>query len=133
MAKSANTTSTKSSIVSSKAASIKKTAKKSAQAIARPFKRFKQSLSGRSATRSTISRSSTVLLSDHEASNHEADDDNANSVADDGSARSGSKPEELTPEKELGSSLTYLHCDVMLIIYFRAAQTNLALAYLLIF
>jgi hypothetical protein len=97
MAKSADTTSTKSSVVSGKAASIKKTAKKSAQAIARPFKRFKQSLSGRSATRSTISRSSTVLPSDHEASDHEPDN---------GSARSGSEPEELTPEKELGSSLT---------------------------
>jgi hypothetical protein len=98
MAKSADTTSTKSSIFSGKATSIKKTVKKSANAITRPFKKFKQSLSGRSATQSTTSRASSILPSDHEA-----DGDNANTVADDRSAHSGSKPEvELTPAQELG-------------------------------
>jgi hypothetical protein len=102
MAKSADTTSTKSSI-SAKATSIKKAVKKSAKAFTQPFKKFKQSLSGCSATRLTTSRSSTVIL----PSDHEADSDNTNSVADDESARSGSEPEdELTPEQELGSSLT---------------------------
>ena len=102
MAKSADTMSTKSSI-SAKATSIKKAVKKSAKAFTRPFKKFKQSFSGRSATRSTTSRSSTVIL----PSDHETDGDNANSVADDGSAHSGSEPEdELTPEQELGLSLT---------------------------
>jgi hypothetical protein len=95
MAKSADTMSTKSSI-SAKAASIKKTVKKS---ITQPFKKFKQSLSARSTTRSTTSRSSTVIL----PSDHEADGDNS----DDQSAHSGGEPEvELTPEQELGSSLT---------------------------
>ena len=42
MAKSADTTSTKSSIFSGKATSIKKTVKKSANTITRPFKKFKQ-------------------------------------------------------------------------------------------
>jgi hypothetical protein len=102
MAKSADTTFTKSSI-SAKATSIKKAVKKSTKVFTRPFKKFKQSFSGRSATRSTTSCSSTVIL----PSDHEADSDNANSVADDGSARSGSEPEdELMPEQEPGLSLT---------------------------
>jgi len=88
--------------------------------LTQPFKKFKQSISGRSAT--------VILPPDLEA-----DGDNTNSVIDDGSAHGSSEPEaELTPEQELGSSLTSLYCDVILIIYFRAAQTNLALAYLLI-
>ena len=128
MAKSVDTTSAQSSI-SSKATSIKKAVKKSTTVLTRPFKKFKQSISGRSATRLTTSHSSTVIL----PPDGEADDDNTNSVIDDGSAHGGSEPEaELTPEQELGSSLTSLYCDVILIIYFRAAQTNLALAYLLI-
>ena len=103
MAKSVDIMSAKSSIFSGKATSIKKTVKKSAKAITRPFKKFKQSLSSRSATRSTTSRSSSASL----PSDHEADGDHTNSVADDQSAHSGSEPEvELTPEQELGSSLT---------------------------
>jgi hypothetical protein len=129
MAKSADTMSTKSSIISGKTASLKNTAKKSAKAITRPFKKFKQSISNRSARRSTTSRSSSAIP----ASDHEADGDNAKSVADNGSPRSSSEPEvELTPEQELGALLFYLLCDAMLIIYFRGSQTNLALAYLLI-
>ena len=50
MAKSADTISTKSSIISGKAASLKKTVKKSAKAITQPFKKLKQSISSHSAT-----------------------------------------------------------------------------------
>jgi hypothetical protein len=100
MAKSSETMSTKSSIVSGKTASLKKTVKKSAKAITQPFKKIKQALSIRSATRSTTSRSSTAFP----PSNNEADNDK--SVADNGSAHGSSEPEvELTPEQELGSSL----------------------------
>ncbi len=79
-----------------------KSSKESAKAITRPFKKFKQSLSSCSATRSTTSHSSSAIL----PSDHEANGDHANSVADNQSAHSGSEPEvELMPEQELGSSL----------------------------
>jgi len=58
MAKSAETGSTKSSTISSKAASIKKTIKRSAKAIAQPFKKVKQSFYTHSATCSIASHSS---------------------------------------------------------------------------
>jgi hypothetical protein len=99
MAKSAETMSTKSSLISSKAASLKKTVKKSAKAIGQPFKKFKQSLANCLTTCSTTSRSSTALPT----SDHEAD-----GVNDDGSAHSGDEAEvELTPEQELGASMFY--------------------------
>src|ERR1700720_1140649 len=98
MAKSVDMTSAQSSI-SSKAASIRKAVKKSTNVLTRPFKKFKQSISGHSATQSTMSRPSMVIL----PPNREANGDNANSVIDDGSAHGGSEPEtELTPEQELG-------------------------------
>lgn len=98
MAKSTETSSTKSSLVSSKAASLKKSVRKGTKAIARPFKKLKQSLS--TSSRSSRSRSSpTFLQSDNEAGNS---DDNVGSdhqeIHD-----SDSNPEvELTPEQELG-------------------------------
>jgi hypothetical protein len=105
MAKSADTMSTKSSTISGKAASLKKTVKKSAKALTQPFKKFKQSLSSRSATRSTISRSSSAIP----PSNHEPDGNDAKSAADNGSAHGSSESEvELTPEQELGALLFYL-------------------------
>jgi hypothetical protein len=107
MAKSAETESTKSSTISGKAVSMKKTIKRSAKAIARPFKKVKQSFSTRSATRSIASRLSMVLP----PSDNEADNLNAKSVSDNG----GTDPEvELTPEQELGL-LLYLFHDVILI------------------
>jgi hypothetical protein len=107
MAKSADTVSNKSSIISGKTAALKKTVKTSAKAITRPFKKLKQSLSVRSDTRSVTSRSSTAFP----PSDHEADLDDTASAAENGSAHGGSnlevdEPEvELTPEQELGSSL----------------------------
>jgi hypothetical protein len=95
MAKSADTGSTKSSSISGKAASLKKTLKRSTKAITRPFKKVKQPFSARSATHSIASRSSTALP----PSDNEADDPDVRSVTDNGSI----EPEvELTPEQELG-------------------------------
>jgi hypothetical protein len=123
MAKSAETLSTKSSIISGKAASLKKAVKKGAKAVGRPFKKIKQSLSIRSTTHSIASRSSTAPPpSDNEADN--LDDKSVPDVCD------SSEPEiELMPEQELGSCI--LH-DVILITYFRGTQEDLALAYLFI-
>ena len=111
MAKSADTISTKSSIISGKAVSLKKTVKKSAKAITQPFKKLKQSISSHLATRSTISRSSSAIP----PSDHEADGNNPKSIADNGSAHSSSEPEvELTPEQELSASSSHSLCDVTL-------------------
>ena len=128
MAKSADTMSTKSSIISGKAVSLNKTVKKGTKVITRPFKKFRQSCSIRSAAHST-SRSSMAFPS----SDHEANSDNDKSITDNGSGHGSSEPEvEFTPQQELGLSSFYLLCDVMLIIYFRGAQKNLALAHLFI-
>src|ERR1700720_2271783 len=92
MAKSVDMTSAQSSI-SSKATSIRKAVKKSTNVLTQPFKKFKQSISGRSATQSTMSHSSTVI----HPPNREANGDNTNSVIDNGSAQGSSEPEaELT-------------------------------------
>lgn len=114
MAKSIDTMSTKSSVVSRKtSASLEKPVKKSAAAavrsttrISRPSKRFKQSLSTQLTTRSTTSgsRSSTA----YPPSNRDANSDNeVKTISDNGSAHgSESEPEvELTPKQELGMSL----------------------------
>ena len=104
MAKSAETMSTKPSLISSKAASLKKTVKKSAKAIGRPFKKIKQSLANHSTTHLIASHSSTALAtSDHEA-DHEADGVNDRSITGDGSAHSSDKAEvELMPKQQLGA------------------------------
>lgn len=94
MAKSTDTASTKLSIVSSRAASLKKSVRTGAKAIVRPFKKLKQSLS---TTHSTVSRSSTVLA----LSDDEVGDLDEKSDTDDGKSHSSSEPE-LTPEQELG-------------------------------
>jgi len=100
MAKSTETSSAKSSIISGKAASLKRSVQKGAKAAARPFKKLKQSLS--TSSRSLHSRSSTTLpQSDNEAGNT---NDNASSHCED-VHNSDSEPEpepELTPEQELG-------------------------------
>jgi len=127
MAKSADSISTKSSIISSKAASLKQTFKKGTKAVTRPFKKLKHSVSIRSATRSIPSRSSTP-------SDREAVGNNINSATDNESAHDGSAPKvQLTPEQELGASYFYLLCNAMIITYFRISQTNLALTHLFIF
>lgn len=100
MAKSTETASTKSSVASSRAASLKKSVKAGAKVIVRPFKKLKQSLS---TTRSTVSRSSTALA----LSEDEADNPDEKSDTDDGNSRSSSAPE-LTPEQELGQLIFYL-------------------------
>ena len=109
MAKSADSGSTKSSIISSKAASLKQTFKKGTKAVTRPFKKLKHSVSIRSATRSIPSRSSTP--SDHE----EAVGNNINSGTDNESAHDGSAPKvQLTPEQELGASYFHLLCNAVI-------------------
>ena len=81
MAKSAETGSTKSSTISGKAVSMIKTIKRSAEAIAQPFKKVKQSFSTHSATHSIVSHLSTALP----PSDSEADNLNTKSVSDDDS------------------------------------------------
>ena len=129
MAKSADTISTKSSITSGKAVSLKKTVKKSTKAITWLFKKLKQSISSHLATQSTTSHSSSAIP----PSDHEADGDNPKSIADNGSAHSSSEPEvELMPEQELTMPAFHSLCGVTLTIKSRGSQTNLALTYLLI-
>ena len=113
MAKSADTISTKSFIILGKAASLKKTVKKSTKTITQPFKKFKQSISSHSDTQSTTSCSSSAIP----PSDHEANGNNAKSVTDNGSACGSSEPEvELTPDQELGVSLFHSLCDTILTI-----------------
>ena len=98
MVRPAETSSTKSPLASSKAASLKNSVKKTAKAVAQPFKKLKQSLSVSSSQRSLHSQSSVVLpLSDNEPG-----DDTSSSGRQ--NAGNESKPEdaEITPEKELG-------------------------------
>src|ERR1700692_678805 len=71
MAKSADTMSTKSSIISGKAVSLKKTVKKGMKVITQPFKKFKQSFSIHSAARSTSRSSMAFPSSDHEANSND--------------------------------------------------------------
>jgi hypothetical protein len=116
MAKSADSMSTKSSIISSKAASVKKTFEKGTKAVTRPFKKRKQSDLIDSATHSTRSRSSTPFP----PSDREAVGDNAGSATDNERSHDGSATKaQLTPEQELGTSSFPLLCNAMLIIYFR--------------
>jgi hypothetical protein len=129
MALAAEASSTKSSLVSGKAASLKKTVQKGAKAITRPFKKLKQSFS--SSSRSSRSHSTMTLpLSDNEPSNT-SDKSGSERGSVDGNE---SEPEvELTPEQELGAYLllsSLFHC---IHISFRRAQNNLALPYLFIF
>src|ERR1700736_784778 len=79
---SAYTIFTKQSAISRKRDSLKKTVKKSAKAITRPFKKFNQSISSHSTRQLIPSRSSSAIP----PSVDEADGDNAKSVADKGSA-----------------------------------------------
>jgi hypothetical protein len=90
MAKSTETGSTKSSVVSGKTASIKNSIRKGAKAITQPFKKLKKSISS-----SIRSRSPTV--------DPDVDKDNED-VIDVGGSDSGSDKEpKLTPEQELGT------------------------------
>jgi hypothetical protein len=89
MTKSIDTSSTKSSALSRKAASIKKTVQKGAKAIARPFKKLKTAVSNASTSRS---QSTTTLPI-------------SNADPDNGSDRSSTDEEpqvELGPKEQLG-------------------------------
>jgi len=103
MANSIETNSTKSSIISGKAASLKKSVQKSAKAIARPFKKLKKSISD-ALTRLIRSRSTAAIsISDHENADH------GNEPSADGQGDiSRSEPEvELTPQEELSTLFNY--------------------------
>ena len=103
MANSIDTNSTKSSIISGKATSVKKSIQKSAKAIVRPFKKLKKSLSTAS-TRSIRFRSSAALpISDNKTVMHDEEPSISSKRAqDDGE----SEPEvDLTPEEKLGMSI----------------------------
>jgi len=94
--KPAETASTKSSSISSKAASLRKSVQKK---VARPFKKLKQTLSFRS-------RSSTApAFSDNEDDGLIPDEQSDSASGDGGNV--GSKVE-LTPEEELGTILLLL-------------------------
>ena len=110
MVRPAETSSTKSPLVSSKAASLKKSVKKTAKAVARPFKKLKQSLSVSSSRRLLRSQSSVVLpLSDNEPGDdnelgdgNEPGDDTSSGGRQNAGDESEPEEAEITPEKELG-------------------------------
>ena len=120
MANSIETNSIKSSIISGKAASLKKSVQKGAKAISRPFKKLKKSISDAS-TCSIRSRSiAAISISDRENADH------GNEPSADGQGDiSRSVPEvELTPQEELSSSFNYHY------IYVRGGPGALALTHL---
>lgn len=122
MAKSIKSTPSQSSIISTKAASVKKTVQKTAKAIVRPFKKLKHSLS-------TLSRSpSVVAVSDTEV------DDSKQSDVDSGSFHGSSEEPgpEPTPEQELSMLSSHLFCQI-LTFHFRISSKDLAVANLLVF
>jgi hypothetical protein len=81
------------------------------------------------ATRSIPSCSSTAFS----PSDCEAVGNDVNSATDNKSARDRRTSKvQLTPEQELGASYSHLLCNVMLIIYFIIAQTNLVFTHLFI-
>jgi hypothetical protein len=92
MVKSADASSTKSSAILSKAASLWKSVQKGAKAISRPFKKLKKSIASLTCSRSPASDA---------ASDREDDDIIDRSNIDNRSSDSDSDPE-LTPEKQLG-------------------------------
>jgi hypothetical protein len=100
MANSIENNSTKSSIISGKATSLKKSVQKGAKAIARPFKKLKKSISTASMRSIRSCSSTTVSSSDNENVGHD-NESNADGQGDGG----GSEPEvELTPQEELSTS-----------------------------
>ena len=103
MVQSAETSSTKSSLVSSKAASFKKSVKKTTRAVAQPFKKLKQSLSVSLSWCSSHSQSMVLPLSDGEpGNNNECGDDeliSGHQIA--GNENESDEESKMTPEKEL--------------------------------
>ena|ERR1700722_2151820 len=103
MANSIETNSTKSSIVSGKATSLKKSVQKGAKAISRPFKKLKRSISD--ASMHLIHYRSAAAISISDCKN--ADHGNEPSTYGQGDS-SRSEPEvELTPQEELSTSFNY--------------------------
>ena len=122
VAKLSDTGSTKSSTISSKATLLKKAAGKAVKTVTQPFKKLKQSLSSHSATWSIASHSS-CLFTVLPLSNNEDDDPNA----------IDKEPEvKLTPEQELGSSCYFISNMIIMNIFSRCTETNLASTYLFI-
>jgi hypothetical protein len=123
MVNSIETNSTKSSIISGKAVSLKKSVQKGAKAIAQPFKKLKKCIST-PLTRSMRSRSSTT--SDNENTDH-GNEPSADSQGD----GSGSEPEvELTPQEELSTLFNYHLVINTNYICIRGTPGALALAHL---
>jgi hypothetical protein len=114
------TNSTKSSIISGKATSFKKSVQKGAKAISRPFKKLKKSISTAS-TRLICSRSSiTISISD----NKNVDCDNEFSINGQGDG-SRSEPEvELTPQEELSTSFIIFSSSILIISASEALQKH---------
>jgi len=100
MAKSTETGSTKSSSISSKAASLKKSVQKK---VARPFKKFKQTFS----IRSTSCSSTAPAPSENE-------DDGVDERSDSASGNGGNAGSnvEVTPEEELGKSIVIIYSPI---------------------
>ena len=103
MANSIETNSTKSSIVSGKATSLKKSVQKGAKAISRPFKKLKRSISDASMHSIHYCSAAAISISDCENADH------GNEPSTDGQGDSSrSEPEvELTPQEELSTSFNY--------------------------
>ena len=103
MAKPTETSSTKSSKLSSTAASLKKKVKSGTKAVTQPFKKLKQAIFTSTLTHSMHSRSSRAFS----LSDNEADESNTESAANHGSVHgNNSGPEEIMLEEELH---TYFH------------------------
>ena len=99
MDKSTNASSTKSSSVSTKAASLKKSVRKGVTALARPFKKLKKSISTAS-MHSILSRSSNGTPDDSDKSDSGS---THSDKSDSQSTHSNKDPEvKLSPEEELG-------------------------------
>ena len=95
--------STKSSIISGKAASLKKSVQKGAKAISRPFKKLKKSISDASMRTICFHSTATISISDSENADH-GDEPSADGQGD----SSRSEPEvELTPQEELSTLFNY--------------------------
>jgi hypothetical protein len=135
MAKTTETSSTKttkSSVFSRKAVSLKTTVRRGAKAIARPLKKLKKAISTASTTRST--HSTTPPLSDDETVDDEAVDDETVDIESESRSAHGDDKVALTREEELGT-LRFPLVGIRLITYAtttRGTQKELAFTYLFV-
>ena len=120
MVNSIETNPTKSSIISGKATSLKKSMQKGVKAIARPFKKLKNSISTAS-MHSIRSRSSIAFsISDDENVNH----DNVSSVGSEGDGGRSEPEVELTPQEELSMSFIIISSSILIISASEALQKH---------